>query len=1593
MEKCVLQMIYQQLRLFQFKLSFEAIWKSIGMKRNRLGSPTKVKYPKCLVNDSLIQNARPYQVEILEQSVKESTIVCLGTGTGKTFISVMLIREKQGQIKGKLDDGGKRTFFLVNTVPLAEQQAVAIKQNTSLKVRYYTGDMGVDFWKKEKWRNEFDNEADVFVMTAQILVNILTHGFFSMQNINLLIMDECHNATKKHPYVQVMTFMPPNLSGPHVMGLTASIINEKYKKSPTKSSIKMFLDEKMKKLECTLRAKCITCSDPESTSKYAAKPVESIFSYSPYYDINEFDRLNCMIVSMKEKFQNAVEVFEKQKKGNPKEDERGLFRNINYTDVVNRVSMLGLCDAYSIALDTVKFSQQILESLGPMSTYDAIEILLEQLDRHKRRFNAKSKEVLNECSTILKSFAQKYEQAVSRESFGDTNQVIPMEPFITEKAHKFLKEILLKEKKNFAEENRELHSIVFVQRRCTAIVLSKLINRMVEADPNFAGISSEYVLGHGFDENIRLADSFMKSTEQSKILNRFKAVEFNVLVATSVVEEGLDVRKCNLVVRFDGMNNYREYAQSKGRARQKDSKFIVMAREDEFSDTDRQLKVMQKIESVLFEECQDRDLPTEDEIREQMYDEIDDYIETIYADTGHARIKPAYAVSLLYRYCAFLQHDIYSSTNPEFNFTKREDRCVKAECILPLNFPLEQKKFQSDWMPDKETAKKHVASKICQLLKDAGELTKENLLPINHRKDNDVEDSDDITTDDESGGSSKAKKGTRKARKKVPFKIPDVLKTNLPLQEHGYDIYLINMMLTDPADGPSATATWPLWFGVKESYGIILPTGIKEIPPVTVYNKSGRITVQLVKLQRTGNENWDFSTIKRFNELLCHQIFKKFLLHDCELLLDDKDGNIFKGLIVPLTEDVMYCFERDHELPNGSPIIDHTVMNKALENFQVGGTPIPGQQLVVRKTYITDEQNKRLYYVTGISEKRAGDFMEGKTTFVQYYQKKYGKHVNPDTCLLEVVPVSSAIRLTDVDAEKKNKKNGGGHYEELVPDLCEVSSALSAQLHMQANILPYVLYRIGLAFNAEEFKNYLISTYGSYHQPMDFESISIFEFDRFATEMRRMKLLLQPKCQQMPGASDILEAITTRQALLEVNLERLEMLGDAFLKQAVSIYLFYNHPTAYNEGRMTRTRKKVISNKNLVDVAKNRIHAHKYINNSHFGDTNTNSENTNPLTVWLPPSHRRKLSQEKEDPSYVMYPYQEVQDKSLADCVEALIGVFFKMGGVGGCLKFMDKVLGIPVLFKSVENEGRAQFGTESCYADFPKPVSAVRHLDHGDPDIVRMEHGSAAIEEGYQRGRLRNVEKILGYTFKDKSHLIQAMTHASYRNFGDIVTGCYEVYEFLGDSILDFLVTLNVYTGSKKLSPGRLTSVKSALVNNSVFSFHVIRLGLHKYLQHSDPKLFAELKEFTENVTDEYEKLYMELYESPFIVAPPNSECGLIAPKVLGDVFESLAGAIFLDSGLDILKVWEVFYPIMADVIEKYSREIPLNPKREMHERFSNLNFDFPEDPKSMESELTRCVVTYGNNGETEFGVGKNKKIAKIMACQRVLKKLKARE
>lgn len=59
-----------------------------------------------------------------------------------------------------------------------------------------------------------------------------------------------------------------------------------------------------------------------------------------------------------------------------------------------------------------------------------------------------------------------------------------------------------------------------------------------------------------------------------------------------------------------------------------------------------------------------------------------------------------------------------------------------------------------------------------------------------------------------------------------------------------------------------------------------------------------------------------------------------------------------------------------------------------------------------------------------------------------------------------------------------------------------------------------------------------------------------------------------------------------------------------------------------------------------------------------------------------------------------------------------------------------------------------------------------------------------------------------------------------------------------------------------------------------------------------------------------------------PFIFVSQEEEEGVEAPKVLGDIFESVAGAVFLDSGMDLTRIWGVYYRMMKPYIGKSTRE-----------------------------------------------------------------------
>lgn len=91
-----------------------------------------------------------FQVDLFRKSCKENIIVYLPTGSGKTFIAALLIKEYASAMQKPLSHGGKRTVFLVPTVVLGQQQAEFLDRNLPLNIGSYNGSMNVDNWKNTR---------------------------------------------------------------------------------------------------------------------------------------------------------------------------------------------------------------------------------------------------------------------------------------------------------------------------------------------------------------------------------------------------------------------------------------------------------------------------------------------------------------------------------------------------------------------------------------------------------------------------------------------------------------------------------------------------------------------------------------------------------------------------------------------------------------------------------------------------------------------------------------------------------------------------------------------------------------------------------------------------------------------------------------------------------------------------------------------------------------------------------------------------------------------------------------------------------------------------------------------------------------------------------------------------------------------------------------------------------------------------------------------------------------------------------------------------------------------------------------------------
>ncbi len=209
------------------------------------------------------------------------------------------------------------------------------------------------------------------------------------------------------------------------------------------------------------------------------------------------------------------------------------------------------------------------------------------------------------------------------------------------------------------------------------------------------------------------------------------------------------------------------------------------------------------------------------------------------------------------------------------------------------------------------------------------------------------------------------------------------------------------------------------------------------------------------------------------------------------------------------------------------------------------------------------------------------------------------------------------------------------------------------------------------------------------------------------------------------------------------------------------------------------------------------------------------------------------------------------------------------------------------------------------------------------------------------------SLEKQLGYTFKDKQLLIEALTHKSYKQPYDN-----ERLEFLGDAVLDLIVGEYLYKNFPTSDEGKLSKIRASLVNENGFNMlaNVLGLGEHIFLSNAEE----------------------------------NNE-GRTKPSLLSNAFEALMGAIYLEAGLH--KVQEIMISLLEENYEEISLDSLFRDYKTTLQELTQARFS--------ETPEYRLVGSSGPDHKKEFEVaviiegreyaralGKSKKIAQQEAA-----------
>ena len=214
-----------------------------------------------------------------------------------------------------------------------------------------------------------------------------------------------------------------------------------------------------------------------------------------------------------------------------------------------------------------------------------------------------------------------------------------------------------------------------------------------------------------------------------------------------------------------------------------------------------------------------------------------------------------------------------------------------------------------------------------------------------------------------------------------------------------------------------------------------------------------------------------------------------------------------------------------------------------------------------------------------------------------------------------------------------------------------------------------------------------------------------------------------------------------------------------------------------------------------------------------------------------------------------------------------------------------------------------------------------------------------------------QKIEKLIGYTFKDKSLLKTAFTHSSFANEHKVDSN--ERLEFLGDSVLGYAVTKKLYD-DYSMNEGELSKFRQKLVSAEPLAFVIEELGLDAFL--------LKGKGESKNKFD--------------------------SKSIKADLFESIVGAICLDAG--VLESQKFVLKVLSSVFDKYGKSHDfVDSKTKLQELMAGSKIVYLTQKFDMSGYFEYESVVKVNGVACGVGRGHNKRSAEQLAATKALMKI----